>query len=108
MIEIFSRGEMESKIREDQLVLFFISRPECGVCTVLKKKVLEFTSTIKGLKTYYINLNNDESIAGQFSIFTIPAILLYVNEKEYVREARYISMDLLENSINRILDQFSS
>lgn len=106
MTEIFSREEMELKIKEDQLVLFFISRPECGVCTVLKNKVEELTSSLKGLKTYYINLNNDETVAGQFSIFTIPAILLYADGKEYIREARYISMGLLEDNIKRIVDLF--
>lgn len=104
MIEIFTLEEMESKIREDRMVLFFISRPECGVCGVLQRKVEVLTSPFKNLQTYYINLNSDESIAGQFSIFTIPAVLLYIDGKEYVREARYISMDLLEKSIRRVLD----
>lgn len=102
MIELNSKEQMDNIIGEGGFSLFYLSRPECGVCGVLKKKVEDMCLSIHGIKTYYVNLNNDETISGQYSIFTIPGILVYVNGKETIREARYISVGDIENRLLRI------
>jgi thioredoxin-like negative regulator of GroEL len=81
--------------------LFYFSRPACGVCGVLKEKVQHMLKDYSGISSYYINLDNVPEAAGQFSLFTIPAVLLYVDGNEIVREARYISMNDLEAKISR-------
>ncbi|MBN6205452.1 hypothetical protein JYK21_03220 [Ralstonia pickettii] len=43
-----------------------------------------------------------EAVAGRFSIFTIPVLLLFVENKEYVREARIVHMDLFKEKIDKI------
>jgi len=102
MIEIFTRREMERIIGEEKFVLFYISRPACGVCGALKPKINNIAANIDGLQVYYLNLDNDESVAGQYSIFTIPGILVYVDGKEFIREARYISVDDINDQLTRL------
>jgi len=102
MTEIKGREEMERLIKEEPLVLFYISRPACGVCTALKPKVSALAADYEGLKVFYVDLDKDESVAGQFSLFTIPGILVYVQGKEWIREARYISIDQLQAKLDRI------
>ena len=104
MKEIRGRQEMERLIKEEAFVLFYISRPACGVCTALKPKVSALAADYAGLKVYYVDLDKDESVAGQFSIFTIPGILVYVQGKEWIREARYISIDQLQAKLDRIME----
>ena len=104
MTEIQGREEMERRIREEPLVLFYLSRPACGVCTALKPKVSALAADYEGLKVFYVDLDKDESVAGQYSIFTIPGILVYVQGKEWIREARYVSIDQLQAKLDRIVE----
>lgn len=41
-------------------------------------------------------------IAGHFSIFTVPVLLLFVEGKEYIREARIVHTDALHDKISKI------
>lgn len=104
MIELKSKKEMDGAISENRFALFYLSREACGVCKSLKPKVKLVADRYKNLHQFYIDLDNDETIAGQYSIFTIPAILVFVDGKETIREARYLSMDELEDKIKRISD----
>ncbi|MDI3477356.1 MAG: hypothetical protein PWQ59_881 [Thermoanaerobacterium sp.] len=39
------------------------------------------------------------TFGAKFSIFTVPTVLLFAEGKEVIREARFISMDMLEEKI---------
>jgi len=102
LTELFTKEEMDKEIEKGGFSLFYLSRPECGVCSVLKNKIESVVKQIENLEMFYINLNNDESISGQYSIFTIPGILVYAQGKECLREARYISVSDIETRLKRI------
>ncbi len=50
----------------------------------------------------HINADHMEEVAGHFSIFTVPVILVFVDGKEYIREARIVHMDRFEEKLDRI------
>lgn len=102
MIQLNTLKDIQEKITDEKWILLYLSRPECGVCKSLLPKVKLLCKKYSKLKSYYIDLNLDERIAGQLSIFTIPGILVYTNGKESIREARYISIDSLKDSLDRI------
>ena len=92
---------IQKLMSSDGFHFFYFSRPACGVCGVLKEKVKHMLKDYPGISSYYINLDNVPEAAGQFSLFTIPAVLLYIDGNEIIREARYISMDELEDKVSR-------
>lgn len=93
---------IQEKIDNEQWILLYLSRPECGVCKSLLPKIENLCASYPKLKSYYIDLNQDERVAGQLSIFTIPGILVFTDGKESIREARYISLDSLKSMLDRI------
>ncbi len=88
-------------IAHEKMLLLYLSRPDCGVCTAIKPKVEEMLSRYPKIRSGYIDLDQLPAAAGEFSVFTIPAVLVYTDGKESVREARYISMEPLEEKIRR-------
>lgn len=102
MTQLKTLDEIQDKITREEWILLYLSRPECGVCKSLLPKVKLLCNNYPKLKPYYVDLNLDDSIAGQLSIFTIPGILVYTNGKESIREARYISIDSLKAVLDRI------
>lgn len=104
MTEISSLEEMKDHLTNEPFVLGYFSRPDCGVCTALKPKVNEMIEALPEATAYYVNLDALPAAAGEYSIFTIPGILLFVDGKETIREARYVSADELESKMNRLYD----
>jgi hypothetical protein len=53
------------------------------------------------IKTIYVDVEKSHNTAVYFNIFTIPGIIVYVDGKESIREAKHMSIGDLENRIDR-------
>ncbi len=101
MTEFNSLEEIKQFIKSGRIRLIYLSRPACGVCTAIKPKVEEILSTYNQMEGCYVNMDSIPESAGEFSIFTIPGILIYIDGRETIREARYISIEELRPQIDR-------
>lgn len=101
MKTISNLDSAENLIKNGTMTLLYISRPDCGVCTAIRPKVEEMLERYPEIESGYIDLDQVTEAAGRFMVFTIPAIIVYAEAKEVVREARYISIDELEEKIAR-------
>ena len=102
MTNINSLEQMKNIISNDAFVLFYLSRVDCGACGAVKPKVLKLAEKYPELKTFHVDLDKNEIIAGQYSIFTIPGILVFAGGKEAIREARNFSLVELEKKLERL------
>lgn len=93
--------EIKDFINSGRMRIVYLSRPSCGVCTAIKAKILHIIEKYPELEGTYVNMDIIPESAGEFSIFTIPGILLYIDGKETIREARYISIEDFEAKIDR-------
>jgi thioredoxin-like negative regulator of GroEL len=96
-----SVDSVESFIKDSRFVLLYFSTEACNVCKALFPKVEKLLEGYPEIKAAKVQLDYVTEAAGAFSIFTIPCILAYMDGKEIIREARYISMDQLEDKIAR-------
>ncbi|WP_085993518.1 thioredoxin family protein [Oceanobacillus senegalensis] len=94
--------EIEHFIHNHQLSLLYISKPNCSVCHSLLPQVQELMDKYPEIQLGHINTADVEEVAGRFDIFTVPVLLLFWEGKEYLREARIVHMDLLEDKLDRI------
>ncbi|MFD1361149.1 thioredoxin family protein [Lentibacillus salinarum] len=93
-------------IANHPLALLFISRTGCSVCHGLLPQVQELLEDYPEVQMGHVNADELEAIAGHFSIFTVPVILLFGDGKEYLREARIVHMDLFEEKLSKIYEGF--
>lgn len=97
--------EAKSIIEENEIVLlYFGNYTGCGVCGALKDKVDVLMNSYKDIKVIDVDIDESPSLAASFEIFSVPAMLLYVSGKEYIREARYISLDEFKKKLDRLLE----
>lgn len=52
----------------------------------------------------HIEVNEVPEVAGRFSIFTVPVLILFVDGKEYLREARIVQMDQFDEKVSKIYE----
>ncbi|OJJ16807.1 hypothetical protein BKI52_33420 [marine bacterium AO1-C] len=83
-------------------VLYFTS-PGCSVCKVLKPKVKSLVEArYPNLEWREINIAEEREIAAQYSVFTVPVLIIELEGKEYVRLIRAFSLDEVQEKTDRI------
>ena len=88
-------------LTQEKFSFIFFSIPECSVCTSTFGKFEELSRKYKGAKFTYINLTEHPDAKGFFSIFTVPVILVYSEEKELIREARFFHFEEIESKLDK-------
>lgn len=101
MIMLKSIEEIESFKKDNEFAVLYFSTDTCNVCKSLFPKVAELVESFPRARLAKIMADEVTEAAGSYSVFTIPCILAYMDGKEIVREARYISIGDLEDKISR-------
>ncbi|MFD1850857.1 thioredoxin family protein [Oceanobacillus bengalensis] len=102
--EITTIEKVDAFISDHQLSFLYISRQNCSVCHSLLPQVKSLMDKYPKIELGHVDAAEVEEIAGRFSIFTIPVLLLFIDGKEYVREARIVHMDLFERKLDKIYE----
>lgn len=100
--------EISDFINMSQLSFLYISRSNCSVCHGLFSQVQQVMIKYPEIKLGHIDADEVMEVAGYFSIFTVPVLLLFVDGKEYVREARIVHMDLFDQKIRKVYENIIS
>lgn len=91
-------------IQNNKLSFIYISREDCSVCHGLLPQVKQLFESYPKIQCGIIDADEVKEIASKFSVFTVPALLLFVEGKEYLREARIVHMQLFDERINKIYE----
>lgn len=100
--ELTSINMIEDFIKYHPLAFLYISRPNCSVCHGLLPQVQDLMEHYPDIQLAHINAAEIPEVAGMFSIFTVPVLLLFVEGKEYIREARIVHMQLFKEKVDKI------
>lgn len=96
--------EIRKEIADNKMVLLYISSEQCGVCHVIFPRLQQILSAFPRIKSCKVDINQVSELAGSFNVFTIPCVLLFIEGKETIREARYIVLDRLKERLQRYYD----
>ena len=94
-------NEFESNIAEKIVTIVYFSHDECNVCKVLKPKVIDLVTQYNDFGFIYVNTNESPDICGQYTVFTVPTVLVFVEGKESKRFSRNFAMTELEELLDR-------
>ena len=103
---INSQDSLNELITNDEMLLVYFGDENCNVCVAIKPKLEEILKKYPNIKSVQIDVEKSIQIAASYNIFTIPAILLFIEGKETMREARYISMQNTDNVLSRYYNLF--
>ncbi len=107
MDQKFTLETVQQVINENDGVMLYFSGENCGVCHALRPKVEElFTKEFSKLKQLYISADQYQEIAASFNVFTIPTVIVFFDQKEFIRQSRHVSMGDLQSKIERPYDLY--
>lgn len=79
---------------QEPYILYFTT-PTCSVCKSISPKLLKMIEPYP-IQAYKIDASQLEDIPAQRLVFSIPTILVMMDQKEIAREVRFIQFENLE------------
>lgn len=107
MKSIYDIEELKGLIANRDMVVVYFSNESCSVCKVLKPRIAEMISMqFPKIEFVYVDIEKSPVISGQYRVFTIPTIDVYVDGKEHARFSRNVNMHELESALRKPYDIF--
>ena len=104
MKELFSIKEVDDFANQHHLAFLYISRNHCSVCRDLLPKIQNVMADFPNIQLALVNADHVPEIAGHFTIFTAPVLLLFVDGKEVLREARFVHVEHFREKVKKIYE----
>lgn len=89
------------QLKDKEFSFIYLSREECSVCHALLPKIKKLASDYPKGEFTHIDLDDHPLAAGEFMVFSIPALLVYSGGKELYRGARFFNMKELKERLDR-------
>lgn len=93
-------------IEKNEIAFLYISRKDCGVCHAVRPQVQEILKTLPRIKSIEMDAGEVPEVAAEFQVLTVPALLLFADGKEIMREARFIQMAELERKFTQVAENY--
>lgn len=101
MNRIDSHGAAEELISKNGMAILYFGSADCGVCRDMMPKVDKLLAEYPNMEGAYIEASASPELSATHSVFTLPAILVFAEGKEVIREARHMSFLDLSERIER-------
>lgn len=89
------------KFQKKKFCFLFFSLESCTVCISIIKQVERLAEKYPEAEFVYIDLEKHEDAKGYFSIFTVPVLLVYSDQKELIREVRFFHFEEIEKKLDK-------
>lgn len=100
--EAESLEEVKAVVEQNELAFVFLYGEHCSVCHGVLPQVKPILDKYEQIATVQADVEHIPLLSGEYTVFTIPVILLFLNGKEVLRMARFIEMDKLSHQLNKI------
>jgi thioredoxin-like negative regulator of GroEL len=96
--------EFNSIINKNNYLVAYFSHDECNLCKILRPRVESLILGFPEIEFRYINTIQSPEVAGQFMVFAVPTILIFMDGREAKRFSRHLSVQELQSFLNHIFD----
>lgn len=100
-------SDFKETVSQKPMYVAYFSTPQCNVCKVLRPKVEELVEQYENIGFVYLNTVEKPEIAGQFTVFSVPTVIIFAEGREYKRLSRSFSIDEIQDYFERLLSLLS-
>ncbi|SFK20504.1 Thioredoxin [Halobacillus dabanensis] len=94
--------DLNKFVQETPLSIVYVTRPGCSVCHGLQPQVEDLLVGYPAVKARQVNADEVPQVAGEFSVMTVPAVLIYSEGKELFRKARFVPIGELNQQLAKL------
>jgi thioredoxin-like negative regulator of GroEL len=94
--------DIQKLIQQTPALFLYFSSPTCNVCHALKPKLfLALKENFEKIEILCIDVSKEVEIAAQFSVFSLPTVIFFLDGKEFLRKSRNMSVQEVIQEIQR-------
>jgi len=102
-LQNITTNKIDKIINSESICMLYFTTQSCSVAEALAPKVIDLIKNkFPKIKVYFIDINSSPKLSAHYQVFVEPTILVFVEGKETIRNARNISIFELDKDINRI------
>jgi thioredoxin-like negative regulator of GroEL len=102
---LYNLEDLQQFINESTISVVYFSNEACNVCRILKPKIIELLNMqFPSVSFAYVDIEKSPVISGQYRVFTIPTIDIYVEGREHARFSRNVTMHDFEAALRKPYD----
>ena len=98
--------EIDAFIHTHTFAFLFLYQENCSVCHAVQPQAAKVLKEFPHIHPLQANVTQLPELAGKFTIFTVPVLLLFVDGKEVMRFARFVEMEKLHHQLKRITEAY--
>lgn len=99
VVKVNSEEFEKEVLKAKSNVLVDFNADWCGPCKMLGPIIEEEAKENDKVKFVSVNIDDNEELAEQYNVFTIPCLVLFKDGKEEKRNVGFIQKDVLEEFI---------
>ena len=99
VIEVTKDNFEKEVLKSDKKVLVDFNADWCGPCKMLRPTIEEIAEDNENTKIVSINIDDEDELAEEYGVFSIPCLVLFDKGKEVNRSVGLISKDEIEKII---------
>ncbi|SEB18167.1 Thioredoxin [Thalassobacillus cyri] len=103
MERFYELEALKVKIAESKIALLYISGANCSVCHSLLPQIEEVVKKYPELDAYQLEADDVPAVAGEYTIFTVPVVIIFVDGKEVDRKARFVPIEELDHQLSKMI-----
>ena len=99
IVEVNKDNFNKEVLESEKQVLVDFNANWCGPCRMLKPLLEEVSSNNDSIKIVSINIDEEDELAEEYNVFSIPCLVLFDKGNEVKRNVGLLSKDDLEKMI---------
>lgn len=101
MRNIEEKSKLLDAINNSVGLMVYFYNETCAPCIILRPKIIEMMEEFfPKMDLLFIN-STLKDITAEFQVYENPTILVFFEQKEYIRKSKYVSIQELKESIQR-------
>jgi thioredoxin-like negative regulator of GroEL len=101
-IKITEQSQLNEKLGSEKATIVYFTSPKCNVCKTLRPKIMELMSEeYPEMGRYYVDIADTPDVPAQYSVFSAPTIIVFLEGREFARKSRAMSPQGLVEEIRR-------
>lgn len=103
--ELYTLQKVKDEIMQHTGVMLYFYNDHCAPCISLRPKVIKMVDEkFPKLELVFVNSERYPEIPAHYGVFSNPAIILFMDGREYFRNSKYVSEHQLSEQTERLYD----
>lgn len=93
-------SSLRGLVDREPAVAVYVTTPTCGTCAGVKPHVRALFGQDERWQLVEVDASASPEVSGQLTVFTVPALVLFVGGREVWRGARFLREDALRQAVD--------